>query len=106
MEDGEDIPTETIQSPQVSLMDIGTLRNHLKTLCPLLLDAESDEEVTEFEDSLQQEEVTATLDRFISDTKVPVLLVQKIPAKGLIFEAMTLITFQRTKKLVFLSYWK
>jgi len=70
MESTEDTSAEVVPASQVEVLQ---LEDYLKKVCPVLLDGDS----TAFESVLKSAETTQKLRKFISDTKIPLLLVQK-----------------------------
>lgn len=54
-------------------MDVGQLEEYLQKICPVMLDAEAGP----FESALKTPQTQEKLKKFVSDSKVPALLVRK-----------------------------
>jgi hypothetical protein len=69
MESSED-GTPEVASPSI---DLGQIEEYLQKICPVLLDSES----AQFEAALKTSVTQEKLKKFISDSKIPALLVRK-----------------------------
>jgi hypothetical protein len=70
------------QPTNVTLMELSTLQDYLSRAAPFLLDAEGEKERAEFTKVLKSSDTNLLLNRFISEPKIPVLLIQKTSSKG------------------------
>lgn len=97
-EENNTINENTINnSSSISLLEPSSLIEYLIKVCPPALDAENEKEINDFFKIIKSNHVLPILEKFIGDTKQPVLVVQKISNKGNIL-----------KLLIFniIYYWK
>ncbi len=72
--------SETTPTTSLSLMEVSALEKYLLKVCGALLDLDDKEEAN-FEKAIKDPATTTTLNKFISHSKSPVLVIQK-GAKG------------------------
>jgi hypothetical protein len=74
--DAVNIPAEeevVEPQPPANLIDIKLLQEYIKAVCPVLLDAKPDA----FQKVLVAPETQRVIEKFVADSKIPVLFIQK-----------------------------